>query len=40
MCVDCVLDSPRIAHVDPGNEPLPKVVLSQLTNPFVMSLAK
>jgi hypothetical protein len=30
MCVDCVLASPRIAHVDPGDEPLPEVVLSQL----------
>jgi hypothetical protein len=30
MCVDCVLASPRIAQVDPGNEPLPKVVLSHL----------
>jgi hypothetical protein len=29
MCVDCVLASPRIAQVDPGDEPLPKVVLSQ-----------
>jgi hypothetical protein len=28
MCVDCVLASPRIAHVDPGDEPLPEVVLS------------
>jgi cobalamin-dependent methionine synthase I len=30
MCVDCVLASPRIAQVDPGDEPLPEVVLSQL----------
>jgi hypothetical protein len=30
MCVDCVLASPRIAQVDPGDKPLPKVVLSQL----------
>jgi hypothetical protein len=29
MCVDCVLTSPRIAQVDPGDEPLPEVVLSQ-----------
>jgi hypothetical protein len=29
MCVDCVLASPRIAQVDPGDEPLPEVVLSQ-----------
>jgi hypothetical protein len=28
MCVDCVLASPRIAQVDPGDEPLPEVVLS------------
>jgi hypothetical protein len=28
MCVDCVLASLRIAQVDPGNEPLPEVVLS------------
>jgi hypothetical protein len=28
MCVDCVLASPRITQVDPGNEPLPEVVLS------------
>jgi hypothetical protein len=30
MCVDYVLVSPRIAYVDPDNEPLPEVVLSQL----------
>jgi hypothetical protein len=30
MCVDCVLASPRIAQVDLGDEPLPKVVLSYL----------
>jgi hypothetical protein len=24
MCVDCVLASPRIAQVDPGDEPLPE----------------
>jgi hypothetical protein len=29
MCVDCVLTSPRIAHVDPGDGPPPEVVLSQ-----------
>jgi hypothetical protein len=29
MCIDCVLASPRIAQVDPGDEPLPEVVLSQ-----------
>jgi hypothetical protein len=29
MCVDCVLASPRIAQVDPRDEPLPEVVLSQ-----------
>jgi hypothetical protein len=28
MCVDCVLTSPRIAQVDPGDKPLPEVVLS------------
>jgi hypothetical protein len=28
MCVDCVLTSSRIAHVDPGDEPLPEMVLS------------
>jgi hypothetical protein len=32
MCVDCVLASPRIAQVDPGDEPLPEVVLSQLAS--------
>jgi hypothetical protein len=26
MCVDCVLASPRIAQVDPSDEPLPEVV--------------
>jgi hypothetical protein len=31
MCVDCVLASPRIAQVDPGDGPLPEVVLSQVT---------
>jgi hypothetical protein len=30
MCVDCILASPKIAQVDPGDEPLPEVVLSQL----------
>jgi hypothetical protein len=30
MCVDCVHASPRIAQVDPGNRPLPVVVLSHL----------
>jgi hypothetical protein len=29
MCVDCVLASPRITQVDPDNEPLFEVVLSQ-----------
>jgi hypothetical protein len=28
MYVDCILASPRIAQVNPGNEPLPEVVLS------------
>jgi hypothetical protein len=32
MCVDCVLASPRIAQVDPGDEPLPEVVLSEETS--------
>jgi hypothetical protein len=32
MCVDYVLASPRIAQVDPGDEPLLKVVLSQQIN--------
>jgi hypothetical protein len=30
MCVDCVLASPRIAQVDPGDGPPPEVVLSQV----------
>jgi hypothetical protein len=29
MCVDCVLASPRITQVDPGDGSLPEVVLSQ-----------
>jgi hypothetical protein len=29
MCVDCVLASPRITQVDPGDEPLSEVVLLQ-----------
>jgi hypothetical protein len=29
LCVDCVLASPRIAQVDPGDGPPPVVVLSQ-----------
>jgi hypothetical protein len=29
MCVDCALALLRIAHVDPGDEPLFEVVLSQ-----------
>jgi hypothetical protein len=32
MCVDCVLASPRIAQVDPSDEPLPEVVLSHLSD--------
>jgi hypothetical protein len=32
MCVDCVLASPRIAQIDPGDEPLPEVVLSQASD--------
>jgi hypothetical protein len=31
MCVGCVLASPRIAQVDPSDEPLPVVVLSHST---------
>jgi hypothetical protein len=31
MCVDCVLASPRITQVDPGDEPLSEVGLSQRT---------
>jgi hypothetical protein len=27
MCVDCVLASPRITQVDPGDKPLLEVVL-------------
>jgi hypothetical protein len=38
MCVDCVLASPRIAQVDPGDEPLPEVVLSQALPPFLQPL--
>jgi hypothetical protein len=34
MCVDCVLALPRIAHVDPGDEPLPEVILSQHPDPI------
>jgi hypothetical protein len=30
MCVDCVLTSPRIAHVDPDDESPPEGFLSQL----------
>jgi hypothetical protein len=30
MCVDCVLASPRIAQVDPDDEPLLELILSQL----------
>jgi hypothetical protein len=30
MCVDCVLASPRIAQVDPGDGPPSEVVLSHL----------
>jgi hypothetical protein len=30
MCVNYVLASPRIAQVDPGDGPPPKVVLSQM----------
>jgi hypothetical protein len=30
MCVDCVLASPRITEVDPGDGPPSEVVLSQV----------
>jgi hypothetical protein len=30
MCVDCLLASPRIAQVDPSDEPLSEVVLSHV----------
>jgi hypothetical protein len=30
ICVDCVLASLRIAQVDPDDEPLSEVILSQL----------
>jgi hypothetical protein len=30
MFIDCVFASLRITHVDPSDEPLPEVVLSQL----------
>jgi hypothetical protein len=33
LCVDCVMASLRIAQVDPGDEPLPEVVLSHLARP-------
>jgi archaellin len=32
MYVDCFLASSRIAQVDPGDEPLPEVVLSHTTS--------
>jgi hypothetical protein len=32
MCVDCVLASSRIAQVEPGDEPLSEVILSQLVS--------
>jgi hypothetical protein len=35
MCVDYVLASPRIAQVDPGDEPPSEVVLSQLVPDLV-----
>jgi hypothetical protein len=37
MCVDCVLASPRIAQVDPGDEPLPEVVLSHRRSPKLLN---
>jgi hypothetical protein len=30
MCVDCVLALLRITQVDPGDEPIPEVVLSHI----------
>jgi hypothetical protein len=31
MCVDCVLASQRITQVDPGDKPLPEVVLLEIS---------
>jgi hypothetical protein len=36
MCVDYILDSPRIAQVDPGDGPLPDVVLSHIYCIFIL----
>jgi hypothetical protein len=38
MCVDCVLASPRIAQVDPDDEPLPEVALSHYVTLLVWLL--
>jgi hypothetical protein len=41
MCVDCVLASLRIAQVDPGDKPLPEVVLShEALRPLVHPLSR
>jgi hypothetical protein len=38
MCVDCVLASPRITQVDPGDKPLPEVVLSHELKPALINM--
>jgi hypothetical protein len=38
MCVDCVLALSRIAQVDPGDEPLPEVVLLKLQGQFLFAM--
>jgi hypothetical protein len=38
MCVDCVLALPRITQVDPGDEPLFEVFLSQLVDKILSGL--
>jgi hypothetical protein len=40
MCVDCVLASSRIAQVDPGDEPLPEVVLSQFPTTSMLRILR
>jgi hypothetical protein len=35
MCVDCVLASPRIAQVDPGDEPFPRWFCHNVTSPIL-----
>jgi hypothetical protein len=46
MCVDCVLVSPRIAQVDPGDGPPPEVVVTKqkadkgsVKQPIILSFA-